>query len=107
MPCYFEVHIPVLTTVKFLPKIDHLVKITRVKYSWNHTRRFFVIQNLSSKTITSCKEFISGLYIGENQVEMKQRYFCIFDYFEILTAVSDGALLFSAAKTKFYGDMFT
>ena len=53
----FKVHIP--PTVKFLPKLAQVVKSAHLKHFWNRTcRRFLVIQDLSSKFMTSCKGFV-------------------------------------------------
>ena len=47
---------------KFLPKVAQVIESSHV---WNQTGHFLVIQNLNSKIMTLCSEFISGLYIKD------------------------------------------
>ena len=59
-----EVQAYILPTVKFLPEVAQVVNSSHVKYFWNQTCRFLVIQNLSFKIIMSYKGTVLGLYMG-------------------------------------------
>ena len=51
--------------LKFLPGMAQAVETSHIKYFWNQTCHFLVVQNLSSKIMMSSKGFVLKLYIEE------------------------------------------